>query len=73
MDAYNPGTALLRSLDTYWSVALGGGSHAAVVLFTLFLGGLIGVVQRSGGANGLANSGAPCVRVPACVCQLWMF
>ena len=53
--ACNPFTALLRTFDTYVVGALASEEHAGVVLFTFILGGTIGLVQKSGGALGLAN------------------
>ncbi|KAL1511864.1 hypothetical protein AB1Y20_005148 [Prymnesium parvum] len=51
----NPLLALLRVFDTYTLQALAPPDHAGVVLFTVLLGGTIGLVQKSGGALGLAN------------------
>lgn len=53
---YNPLVALLRSFDTYFAQVLDyRNGHAAVLVFCLLLGGLIGIVQRSGGAVGLGK------------------
>ncbi len=52
---FNPFTATMRSLDTYVLGALADSDHASVVLFTLLLGGMVGVIARSGGAQGLAG------------------
>lgn len=54
--SFNPMTAFLRTFDTYFVGAFTGEGNAAVLLFTFLLGGTIGVVQRSGGAQGLANA-----------------
>ena len=51
----NPATGLLRTFDTYFVQAFTDGQHAAVLLFTFILGGLIAVVQKCGGALGLAR------------------
>jgi len=51
----NPVTALLRTFDQYFVGALASQEHAGVVLFTFILGGTIGLVQKSGGALGLAK------------------
>eukprot|EP00966_Prymnesium_polylepis_P066830 1551462-Prymnesium_polylepis.1 len=51
----NPIIAALRVFDTYTLQALADPDHAGVVLFTVLLGGTIGLVQKSGGALGLAN------------------
>ncbi|CEG41979.1 na:h antiporter family protein [Plasmopara halstedii] len=47
-------TALLRTFDQYWVNAFTVNDHAGVLLFTLVLGGTIGVVQKGGGGHGLA-------------------
>ena len=51
----NPVVAFLRTFDHYLVGAFLSAEHAGVVLFTLLLGGCIGLVQRSGGALGLAG------------------
>ena len=52
---YDPLTGLLRAIDHYAVKALADEGHAAIAIFSLSLGGMIGVVARSGGAMGLAN------------------
>ena len=51
----NPLIAGMRTFDYYFVGAFISAEHAGVVLFTLLLGGTIGLVQKSGGALGLAN------------------
>ena len=51
----NPVTALLRTFDGYIISELANPEHAGVILFTTILGGTIGLVQKSGGALGLAS------------------
>jgi Na+/H+ antiporter NhaC len=53
LHGYNPLTGLLRALDTYTVGALADADHAAVVLFSLTLGGMVGVISRSGGTQGI--------------------
>ena len=52
----NPGVALLRAFDSHILEAVVDREHATVILFNLLLGGTIGVVQKGGGAQGLARS-----------------
>jgi len=52
---FNPVTGLLSAVDTYALGALAHPDHASVVIFTLMLGGMVGVVARSGGGAGLAD------------------
>ena len=51
----NPLVAALRTFDVYVLRALADPEHAGVLLFTTMLGGTIGLVQKSGGALGLAS------------------
>lgn len=46
---------LLRAIDTHVPQAIRGGSHPSMLLFTLLLGGTIGILTRSGGGLGLAT------------------
>lgn len=56
VSGFNPLSAFLRTFDTYFVGAFTGEGNAQVLLFTFLLGGTIGLVQRSGGALGLANA-----------------
>ncbi|CAM9370968.1 unnamed protein product [Ectocarpus sp. 12 AP-2014] len=56
VSGFNPLGAFLRTFDTYFVGAFVGEGNAEVLLFTFLLGGTIGLVQRSGGALGLANA-----------------
>ncbi len=56
VSGFNPVSAFLRTFDTYFVGAFVGEGNAEVLLFTFLLGGTIGLVQRSGGALGLANA-----------------
>lgn len=47
-------SAFLRTFDKYWVDAFTLDDHAGVLLFTIVLGGTIGVVQKGGGGHGLA-------------------
>jgi Na+/H+ antiporter NhaC len=53
---YNPLTALLRCFDTYLPGALAESSHASIVLFTMALGGMVGVISKSGGTRALVDA-----------------
>lgn len=50
----NPFIGFLRTFDKYWVNAFVDDGHAGVLLFTIVLGGTIGVVQKGGGGHGLA-------------------
>lgn len=53
---YNPLTAFLRLADVYIINALIDKSHMQVIVFTLLFGGVIGLISKSGGTRGIANS-----------------
>jgi uncharacterized ion transporter superfamily protein YfcC len=52
---YNPVTATTMSLDTFILEPLTDRDHVAIILFSLMLGGMVGVVTRSGGAQGIVE------------------
>ncbi|MBL1212800.1 MAG: Na+/H+ antiporter NhaC family protein [Ignavibacteriae bacterium] len=52
---YNPLTALLRFADVFIIEALIDRDHMYVILFTLLIGGVVGIIARNGGTIGLAN------------------
>jgi Na+/H+ antiporter NhaC len=45
----------LSTLDTYLISSLANSSHAAIILFTLGFGGMIGVISANGGMRGLVD------------------
>ena len=51
----DPAGAFLRVGDKYLVGALADGSHAAIVLFTAILGGMVGVLARSGATGGIVH------------------
>jgi len=51
-----PLASFLRCFDTHIVDAVSSNEHATVILFNLVLGGTIGLVQRGGGALGLASA-----------------
>lgn len=48
-------TGFKRTFDYYWVHAFTNDGHAGVLLFTIILGGTIGIVQKGGGGHGLAK------------------
>jgi Na+/H+ antiporter NhaC len=46
----------LRTFDRYIVGALADSDHVAIILFSLMLGGMVGVMSRSGGTTGLVNA-----------------
>lgn len=50
---YNPFLGFLRVLAHYLVSALADRSHASIIIFSLTLGGMVGIIARSGGAQGI--------------------
>lgn len=53
---YDPFRGFLRTLDTYIIESFASTDHIFVILFSWFLSGLTGLIQRGGGAQGLADA-----------------
>ncbi len=51
----NPLTAFLRVGDKYLVGALADDSHAAILMFSTILGGMVGVLSRSGATEGIVH------------------
>lgn len=61
---YNPLTAVWRVIDQYAVPALGDtdGGHTQIIVFTLLLGGMVGVIARNGGTQGIVDAVSPFAR-----------
>ena len=61
---YNPLQATWRLIDQYIVPALGDtdGGHTQIVVFSLLLGGMVGMISRNGGTMGVVNAVAPLAR-----------
>ncbi|UCC73681.1 MAG: Na+/H+ antiporter NhaC family protein [Gemmatimonadota bacterium] len=55
----NPIAATLRTVDTFVAPALAHPDHAAIIIFSLMLGGMVGLMGRSGGTRGIVEALAP--------------
>ncbi len=53
---WNPLLAFLRLGDRFLVAALASGSHAAIIIFSTLLGGMVGVLTRAGATEGLVRS-----------------
>jgi Na+/H+ antiporter NhaC len=51
----SPPVSFARLLDTYIVDAIADRVHASILVFSLLLGGMLGVMTQSGGAKGLAS------------------
>lgn len=61
---YNPLQATWRLIDQYVVPALGNtdSGHTQIVVFSLLLGGMVGIVSRNGGTLGVVRAVAPLAR-----------
>lgn len=50
---WRPIAAFARSIDTFILPALADVDHAKIILFTVLLGGMVGLITRSGGTQGI--------------------
>ena len=67
---YNPLVAFCKSFSTYFVGAIVNNGHGPVILFALVLGGVLELVDKSGGAQGLAEKarGFASTRIRALLC-----
>ena len=60
MTGFNPLSALGRTIDSYVVPALGDtNGHTQIIVFSLMLGGLVGIVSQNGGTQGIVNKLRP--------------
>ncbi|MBN2365006.1 MAG: hypothetical protein EH225_02650, partial [Calditrichaeota bacterium] len=52
---YNPMLGFLHTLDEYIVNALGSSERISILIFSLVLGGMVGVISRSGGTQGIVK------------------
>ena len=52
---YNIFIAFLRTLDHFLISASSGSSHVSILIFSFFLGGMVAVISKSGGAQGMVD------------------
>lgn len=50
------GESLLSSFNVHVREQLADSDHAAIILFTLMIGGMVGIVSRNGGMQGIVDS-----------------
>lgn len=56
INGFDPFAAFLRLIDKYVIDAVSDVSHTQIIVFTLLFGGVIGLISKSGGTTGIANS-----------------
>jgi len=55
LNGYDPLQGIMHALDTYLINALTDPDHVAIVIFSMTLGGMVGVISRSGGTRGIVE------------------
>ncbi|MFQ6047512.1 MAG: Na+/H+ antiporter NhaC family protein, partial [Gemmatimonadales bacterium] len=61
---YNPFAAILVSIERFISPALADAQHAAIVIFSLLLGGMVGLISRMGGLKAIVEAVTPLATTP---------
>ncbi|MFQ5525587.1 MAG: Na+/H+ antiporter NhaC family protein [Thermoanaerobaculia bacterium] len=56
LNDWNPITAFARAIDQFVAPSLGDSGNASIIIFTTLLGGMVGVISKSGGTQGLVDS-----------------
>ncbi len=56
---WNPVTAFARTIDSFIVPAVADSSHASILVFTTLLGGMVGLISKSGGTQGIVNRLTP--------------
>ena len=57
-------SGLLTTLDTYIVKALTDSSHVSIILFSLLIGGMVSLISRNGGMQGIVNRIARLAQTP---------
>lgn len=60
----DPWLALWRTMDHFIAPALGNEANAAIVIFSMLLGGMVGVMSRCGGTQGIVRAVEPVATTP---------
>ena len=60
----NPIAATLRTIDTFITPALVNADHASILVFSFLLGGMVGVISKSGGTRGIVEAVRPLATTP---------
>ncbi|MCL7973190.1 MAG: Na+/H+ antiporter NhaC family protein [marine benthic group bacterium] len=60
----NPISATMRTIDSFITPALVDADHAAIIVFSFLLAGMVGVISRSGGTRGIVEAVRPLATSP---------
>ncbi|MEE8368836.1 MAG: Na+/H+ antiporter NhaC family protein [Thermoanaerobaculia bacterium] len=55
LNHWNPIVAFARSIDQFIAPALADSDHASIIIFSALLGGMVGVITKSGGTQGIVE------------------
>jgi len=55
LQGYSPWSGLFSAVGDFAVSAIADRSHAAMIVFTLLLGGMVGVISKSGGSHGIVD------------------
>jgi len=61
---FHPIAATARLMDTFVMPAVADADHASIMIFSLLLGGMVGLVSRNGGTLGVVKAVAPYASTP---------
>lgn len=61
---FDPIAATARLVDQFAMPAVADADHASIMVFTLLLGGMVGVISRNGGTRGIVDAVAPFASSP---------
>ncbi len=61
---FNPLGATGRMVDQFIVPAVADSDHASIMVFTLFLGAMVGLISRNGGTRGIVDALAPLASTP---------
>ena len=61
---FNPFSGTARLIDTFVVPTLSDPDHASIMVFSLLLGGMVGIIARNGGTLGIVEAVAPLASTP---------
>jgi len=64
MAGFNPFSATARMVDSFIAPAIADVEHASIIVFSLLLGGMVGLISRNGGTMGIVEAVAPFASTP---------
>ena len=64
LNGWNPVFAFMRTVDTEFVNTLADGWHAGILIFTITIGGMVGIVQKMGGTRAIAEALARRAKTP---------